>query len=146
MKSFIYHGSYYDTVILKPSFKHTNELVTWDETESNKYLYSTTDKWLAITMGLASALSQIGILVDEFSVEDNVIYIAADVKVTQSILRDITHIYLYTLELNNDWVKVNNEHNGVDTEYKTDKTIENIIRKEIIPISDIQKKYVIKNR
>jgi len=44
-------------------------------------------------------------------------------------------IFLYTIEMlpGDSWVKVNNKHNGLDTEYKTEATVtRGIVKKEKI--------------
>lgn len=119
----LYHASNFESTTLRPSFEITGELVEWDGTESNKYLYASTDKDEAIKMALASYLErEYG--VDRFITEGKQIVIHSIVKLkTTDILKAV--IWIYSIDVNKDdgWFKNNNGWNKMTTEYKTMKNI-----------------------
>lgn len=119
----LYHGSLYHQTELKPGFKHTGKVVSWDKTESNMFLYVTSDKDTAIELGFASAIEKM-FNVTHFRSVGNVISVETDQPITLKALAAVT-VYLYTIRgLDKDgWLKNDNKNNGLTTEYKTDRTI-----------------------
>jgi hypothetical protein len=133
-----YHGSGYDQKELMPGIKRSGKLVRWDETESNEWLYATTDMQEAIGQAFASMMEkQHGIMrykahgnVIELTVPDNRIPPRGEIEKLQ--------LYLYTLaNLPQDrWVKNDNAHNKLLTEWKTQATITNgILSREQVDLA-----------
>lgn len=124
MSGYIYHGSGFESKQLKPTFHHTGELVVWDVVESNKYLYATSKRESAIDMAVASTLER-NFQMYCFKVNDRKVEIFIELGKKLPTLRDIEEfdIWLYTIPLDGKWIKNNNPHNGMDTEYKTPEII-----------------------
>lgn len=122
----LYHGSRFEQPELMPGFLRSGELVKWDETESNEYLYTTTDKNTAYELGFASSLEK-EFDIDRFHVHKGVIIIQTQERITDKMLEQLP-VFIYTIPfLREDcWHKNSNDHNGLDTEYKTKNTIDNI--------------------
>ena len=129
----LYHSSnYIATSVLKPGFEYTGKLVEWDEGESNKYLYATTDKEAAISLGFASAIEHTYLL-DGFHTDGDKIEIESPAKNLSLTDLQKLKVQLYTIkvEVGQDWIKNNNLTNHLDTEYKTDNHITNFSRQEV---------------
>lgn len=122
----LYHGSGFNDRVLKPGFEHTDIEVHWDETESNKFLYATTDKESAIGLGWASSIEK-SFELDRFKIEPDTIIIELSPKHQSATLRELTAcpVFLYTLTPKpaDQWVLVDNAVNNFQTEYKTQATI-----------------------
>lgn len=121
----LYHGSGYKQTELMPGFKRSGVLVEWDQTESNKYLYATTDMDTAIGQGFASAVEKL-FKMNRFSEKGHEILIEIEGDKIPSLeeLQSV-NVYLYTIDVRSfdEWEKVNNAVNGLETEYKTQHTI-----------------------
>jgi hypothetical protein len=132
----LYHGSKFKQTELKPGFLHTGVLVKWDKTESNEFLYATTEFNTAAELGFASSLEKI-FTMDCFHVDKGHIVIQTPDKITTTQLEQAV-VYIYTIECldKDNWIKNDNEHNGLDTEYKTKCTVRSI--KECIKL-DVRK-------
>lgn len=130
----LYHGSRFKQTELKPGFLHTGVLVEWDETESNKFLYATTVFNTAAELGFASSIEK-AFNVDRFHVDKGIICIQTPDALKVEQLYNIP-VFIYTIRcLDKDcWVKNANEHNGLDTEYKTNRTIHAIEKCEPLDI------------
>lgn len=113
----LYHGSFYHANILRPGYEYTGIEVTWDQTENNRWLYATADRTLAIEMGFASALSQVGVNVDHFATEPGRMQVWSQPIVDDAILKKIARLYLYTLKAEG-FQEVHNQHNNATNEYK----------------------------
>jgi hypothetical protein len=127
----LYHGSGFNHTELKPGYKRTGKLVSWDVIESNKFLYATTDRNTAIELGFASAIEK-KYLLDRFNNTDSELIIQLSDEKLPSI-NDLLGIDIYLYEISFDeedgWVRNVNEHNHLTTEYKTEKTIKsNLIK------------------
>jgi hypothetical protein len=141
MSDKIYHGSMFDVTELKPAFQITKTLVRWDHTESNKFLYATKCKDEAIDQGFFSMMSLTDEVDEIHSDGKNIVVISKNPN--KLIKLGNKPIYVYELELSSDWTKVNNQHNGLGEEYKTKKTISDILSKEKIEFSTwIKNKHV----
>ena len=134
--AFLYHGSRFEQAELKPGFQHSNELVHWDHTESNKFLYACTVESLAVELGFASSIEK-QFKIDRFHVTDKKILIQTDEKITVKDLERVP-MFLYIIRFHADdgWVKNDNKHNGINTEYKTKETIYDIDRCKAIKAKD----------
>lgn len=132
----LYHGSLYQQTELKPGFRHTGKVVSWDKTESNMFLYVTSDKDTAIELGFASAIEKM-FNVTHFRSVGNTLSIETDQPITLQSLAEVT-VYLYAIRgLDKDgWLKNDNKNNGITTEYKTDRTIMAIDSCVIVDIAD----------
>lgn len=130
----LYHGSRFKQNELQPGFNHTKKIVTWDKTESNAFLYATSVRNTAIELGFASSLEKI-FNITYFRVQDGEIIIECDVPFTLKDLA-IVPVFLYKIDCKDadGWVKNNNEHNGLTTEYKTQKTVRSILLTEKIDV------------
>ena len=119
----LYHGSLFQQTELMPGYKRTGKITSWDKTESNQFLYATSVKDTAIELGFASAIEKM-FDVEHFRCHGGEIHITTDKPVGLADLCNVT-VYLYTIRnLDKDsWLKNDNQHNGLTTEYKTDRTI-----------------------
>lgn len=137
----LYHGSRFKQPELMPGFNRSGKLVQWDETESNLFLYASSVKDVAIELGFASAIEKL-FNVTRFRVENKEITIETELSISQN---DLAHapVYLYTIacQAKDGWKKNNNEHNGIDTEFKTQRTILNILQCERVDIKEWLKQY-----
>lgn len=122
----LFHGSAFNDRILKPGFEHTGVEVRWDETESNRFLYATTDKDAAIGLGWASSIEK-SFELDRFKFEGDTLVIELSPKHQGVSLRDLLacSVFLYTLKPKpeDQWVLVDNAVNNFKSEYKTQATI-----------------------
>lgn len=137
MTTLLYHGSGFDQDELMPGFLRSGKLVKWDETESNEWLYTTTDKQEAISQAFASMIEKT-YESTAYSTEGNRIRIVFPKEVTPSVaeLKKLV-LFLYTIRLEDSdgWVKNNNEHNQIKTEWKTQAIIDrHIVHKEQIDL------------
>lgn len=119
----LYHGSGFKHDELKPGIMHSGKLVKWDKTESNEWLYATTVKEEAIRLGFASSVEKKYPL-DRFNWDGKTLLMTfSGHKPTVTQLSDLD-LFLYTIHWDKDiWKKVNNQHNNIDTEYKTKSII-----------------------
>lgn len=136
----LYHGSGYKHKELKPGFHHTGVEVNWDEVESNHFLYASTVREDAIDQGFASKMEQL-FAIKRYVSSGGRIRIDLDpaFPVTVEEIEKIK-IYVYRIKQrpNDGWVKNNNPHNNLTTEWRTDHVIEAAIDKVIeIPIGKI---------
>lgn len=146
LPSTLYHGSAFWTKELKPGFKHTGIEVRWDQTESNHFLYATTDREQAIVLGFASAVEKkFGL--DHFQ------------SVGKTILLDVPRqphgytvkeeqlyqleVWLYTIvpTARDGWALNRNAHNQLTNEYKTQNTVRGIRGVEKIDVREWLKQY-----
>jgi hypothetical protein len=120
LKEPFYHASAYaEKEALKPGFEYTGELIEWDQTESNKFLYATNDQEFAVDMGFSSALEKM-LQVDKIETNTDFIkvYLSKNQKVpSQSVLEAIT-IYLYRISGHVPMEPVENSFNNAVGEYK----------------------------
>lgn len=116
----LFHASFYFTQTLQPGFYASGIEVKWDETESNRFLYATTDRDEAIDQGFFSAMEKMG-SVDRIHSSGNHITVDCDDPSELSKLMQKTSIHLYSLDasVSDQWVPVNNKRNGLLGEYKT---------------------------
>jgi hypothetical protein len=138
MKTILYHGSGFDQDELMPGFLRSGKLVQWDQTESNEWLYTTTDKQEAISQAFASMIEKTYESMG-YATHGNRIEIQFPKEVAPSVeeLKKL-QLFLYTIRLEDEdgWVKNNNEHNQIKTEWKTQSIIDrNIIHKEQIDLA-----------
>jgi hypothetical protein len=123
-RTILFHGSGYLNKTLQPGFNYTGELVQWDKTESNKFLYLSRDENEAVLNGLCGALS-INHDIDQFSFsdDDNILKITTpDSSLTADMVYS-SKVWLYRILKTKDIKIVGNDYNGSTTEYKTDKVI-----------------------
>lgn len=116
----LYHGSGFCQTELKPGIHHTGELVQWDKTESNEWLYATTLMEEAIAQGFASVVEKHYMLA-RFRSEGKHLTLVFDRQVPSQKDLEALQVFLYTLDwrVGDKWVKVDNLHNGMTNEYKT---------------------------
>lgn len=119
----LYHASGYQTLDLRPGYEHTGVEVKWDNGESNRYLYATTDRESAVDLGIASALEK-KFKLDRFQTHGNQIAITTPDAITMSDLEGL-NVFIYEIEPKSahGWVKNNNTSNGMATEWKTGSTV-----------------------
>lgn len=122
----LYHGALGIYETLMSGFARTGELVKWDQTESNEFLYATSSREEAISQGFASAVEKRWLL-NRYQTSGHRITISIEPGSTLPTLAQLKTIdvYLYTIHTSpdQDWKKNTNEFNGLDTEYKTAKNI-----------------------
>lgn len=136
----LYHGSGYKHTELKPGFQHTGVEVKWDEVESNHFLYASTVREDAIDQGFASLMEQ-KFAIKHYQSTGGRVRIVLDpaFPVTAEEIEKLT-IFVYRIKQrpNDGWVKNNNPHNNLTTEWRTDHVIAAAIEKVIeIPIGRI---------
>lgn len=120
---FLYHGSGYKQTELKPGIHHTGEVQRWDKTESNEWLYATSLMEEAIAQGLASVIEKCWKL-SRFQSSDRLItiYVDGPAPTREDIIK--LSVYLYVIQWDETvWSKVDNVHNGMESEYKTKKMV-----------------------
>ena len=126
LPSKLFHGSAYNDRVLKPGFEHTGIEVHWDETESNRFLYATTDKESAIGLGWASSIEK-SFELDRFQIEGDTLTIQLSPKHQSVTLRELLEcpVFLYTFKpkAEEHWELVGNKVNNFHVEYKTKTTI-----------------------
>jgi len=120
---YLFHGSSFHHEELMPGYYRSKELVEWDDGESNLFLYATSSRQEAISLGFASSIEHKHTL-DKISLDENVIDILT--SNTSFSLEDLhkLEVYVYTIVFNDSdkWIKNNNDVNNIKTEWKTDKT------------------------
>lgn len=121
----LYHTSAYRTDTLRPSYQITGELVEWDETESNKFLYASADKAASIDQGFASLLEKLYALKRYVSNDKQItIYLYnKTIPKIEELYSKIIYLYIIDYDIGDGWVKVNNEHNNMKDEYKTSNIV-----------------------
>lgn len=133
----LYHGSMYKQPELMPGFKRTGVLQEFDTTETNEWLYASTNLDESLRQGLYSLLGQ-HFAVQRISSAGKRILI--DIRSDQKgqELENYTEfkrnargwfsdfkIHLYALEMldKDNWLRNINPHNHLRTEWKTQSTI-----------------------
>lgn len=106
--------------VLKPGFFHTHELVRWDGTESNRYLYATTNHEVAIDQAVASLLEK-RFKATRFRTNGNAIDVWIENKGKEDPDLSGFSVWLYSIFTtpSQGWEKVNNAQNNLDDEWKT---------------------------
>lgn len=129
----LYHGSAYrEEKELKPGIMHTGELQEWDLTESNRYLYFTSDIRAAKLLALAGAINK-KYLLDRFQYDEaarklviTVSWRAGDGNIRE-VMRDIQtmKMYMYVLRAENipGLLPCHNTFNQMTGEYKTKQVV-----------------------
>lgn len=135
----LYHASAFKQDELKPGYQHSGNKVMWDQTESNIWLYATTLRDEAISMGFASAVEKKYDVI-RYKTEGKTIHFghAEGENLNMDKVMDVV-VYLYTITYDkaDGWRKVNNKFNGMDQEYKTMKTIrKNILNREEVNLKE----------
>jgi hypothetical protein len=138
MDIILYHGSGFDQTELMPGFMRSGKIVKWDEVESNEWLYTTTDKQEAISQAFASMLEKTYETTGYHTKGNEItVTLAGDSKPSTQELTKL-QIFLYSIRLEEEdkWVKNNNEHNQIKTEWKTQSIIDrHIIGKEQVDLA-----------
>ena len=134
----LFHGSRFRQTELMPGFQRSGEMVRWDQTESNLWLYATSNQDEAVRQGLfaifANAFdvkrctSAAGQLVIE-------LYPQLATFGMEAWLRQQS-LFLYQLHAEDGgvWVKNDNAHNKLVTEWKTQATV----KPESVDVIDIE--------
>lgn len=143
----LYHGSGFEQTELKPGYKHTKKLVTWDNTESNAYLYATIYKEAAELLGISSSLEKKFELhrtqINEESKTVNLIFYN-DIPDKEELFK--VPVYLYTIPFTDAWRKNTNKVNNIEGEYKTVETITNISSIEQVDVRKLLADFTINMR
>lgn len=127
----LFHGSGFWAKELKPGFERSGQLVKWDDTEDNTFLYATTEREKAIVLGFASAVEKKYGL-DRFQYIDNklILDVPRQPHGYTVGVEQLCQLELWLYEINphtrDGWQLNRNEHNGMKTEYKTKSTIRTI--------------------
>lgn len=122
----LFHGSMFKQDELKPGFQHTGKVVKWDKTESNEWLYVSSDPTEATLLGIASALEKThgthGYRYDENLRELTIRHAKPELRIEDVYMLDV---YLYRIfgDAKDGWFLNYNLQNGIRTEYKTQATI-----------------------
>lgn len=142
---FLYHGSAFLQKELKPGYRHTKKTVTWDKYESNHYLYSTSSKENAILLGISSSIEKaFDLKSTHFDHSKKILKLVfyGDIPSLQELM-DVK-VYLYTLPYcSSTWKLNNNPVNRIKDEYKTTKTITELLDVEPVDVSEVLKTWEI---
>lgn len=133
----LYHGSLYKQNELMPGFKRSGKLVQWDGIENNTYLYTSSVKEEAVSLGVGSALEKVLDSRRYATFENNVVvYFFKDLPSAEDLLK--LEIYVYTIRFKeaDGWVKNNNPFNNIDTEWVTQSTIQGLAKCEQIDVRE----------
>lgn len=116
----LFHASFYFAQTLQPGFYASGTEVKWDETESNRFLYATTNRDEAVDQGFFSAMEKIGSL-NRIHSSDGSILVDCDnpEELSKHMQKASIHLYCLDALISDQWVPVNNKHNGLQDEYKT---------------------------
>ncbi len=128
----LYHCSAFLTEPLMPGIYHTGVRVRWDRTESNEWLYATSDREAAILMGLASAIEH-KYLLDRFHTEgDDIVITTPSAQLNESALHRLRiHLYLIHPKASDGWVHNHNRVNQMTTEYKTKSVLHQVKSQQV---------------
>lgn len=132
----LYHGSMYKQDELMPGFKRSGKLVKWDLVESNLFLYSTTSKEEAISLGFGSALEKVFNTERYATLDDTVyVYFKDEVHALEALFNIEIYVYTIRYDATDGWRKNNNPVNRIETEWCTKQTIQrNILSCERVDI------------
>lgn len=126
----LYHGSFFEASTLKPAFQITGTLIEWDGTESNRFLYATTNEAEAIDQAFFSAFEKIAEVNRVHSDPKKVLIECENTKEVEKLKAALNgiQIFLYLIDYHPEdgWVKVDNLNNGLTNEYKTPKEIKRV--------------------
>ena len=144
----LYHGSSFKHDQLKPGFDHTGIRVEWDKTESNEFLYADENAEEAVSMAFASLLEQKYNL-SRYQTKGDTINITVASGERLFGKHDLTklkvYVYIISKADSDGWVKVNNQHNNSNTEWKTKKHIkQNILGIKEVDVYDWLKRKELK--
>lgn len=121
----LFHGSRYLTDVLKPGIVYTGKEVRWDMTESNRWLYATTNHSDAISFAVMSILEHLG-FGGAYHFHNNILSIEEEEPKDGylSLLKNQT-AYLYTIAdpKAHGFFKVGNKFNGYTEEWKTTENV-----------------------
>lgn len=138
----LYHGSGFEQDELKPGFMHTGKVVSWDNYENNTYLYATTDRDSALTLGFSSAIEKkYDLKHTHIDNKAKTIRLKFDGHVPERSAIEKIKVYLYTLPLEPFWVKNNNPFNNIETEYKTKEVVKTILERVRVDIPALLREY-----
>jgi hypothetical protein len=127
LPAMLFHASgYLSSTVVMPGFLHTHELVEWDITENNRWLYAGVDQNAVTTIGIGSALEKKWNL-HRFHYEGDQLLIQFDKSPAIPYLYDLydLDLWLYRLrpKVAQGWVPVENTHNRMEGEWKTQARI-----------------------
>lgn len=118
-----------------PGFKRSGKLVHWDGVESNQYLYVTSEKPEAISLGFGSALEKTLNSRRYATFDDNiVVYFTKELPEVDKIYDLIFYVYTIASKEEHEWIKNSNPFNNIDTEWITKNTVRSITRCEKIDV------------
>lgn len=134
---FLYHGSAYRQSQIEPGFNHSGELVKWDNSEDNTWLYATDDREDAIMLGISSAIEK-SFKLDRYSYDEKKRTIRIEVSEPLTV-KDIKglHVVLYTIKADpkDGWMANHNPTNGIKGEFKTQRIIkDNLVKCEDVDV------------
>lgn len=126
-----------------PGYLRSGEIVRWDKTESNEWLYASTDREVATILGLASAAEKKW-HTERFSHVGSTLFFQFDAQ-TDVKFEDLLGLELFVYHIEpkqeHEWLKNNNLHNKIQTEWKTKKTIDSFKSVSEVKVSELIKSY-----
>jgi len=145
---YLYHGSAYKQNELMPGFERSGELVQWDGTEDNTWLYTADDKTEAIMLGISSAIEK-KFLLDRYSYDEKRKTLTIEISDPDFSKKDILDltVWIYTIKADNDdgWMPNWNKQNNMNGEYKTQRHVDqNLVKVEHVDIHQILRNTTIK--
>lgn len=124
VEDLLYHGSRYEQTELMPGFKRSGFFVQWDRIENNHFLYATTEKDVAIGLGLSAAFEGVyGLDRYQFDGREIIIHTDNTIVDVKGVLELVVYLYTIPHRDGDGWQKNFNPHNNITTEYKTTRTI-----------------------
>lgn len=138
LPSYLFHGSAYKQGELMPGFQRSGNLVKWDNTEDNTWLYSTSKREDAIMLGISSAIEK-QYKLDRYHYDQKrrMLEITISEPITQRDIEGL-QVYLYTIRADaaDGWMANYNPANGIDDEFKTQRTVEKgLIKTEVVDVA-----------
>lgn len=140
--SILLHASVYQTAELIPGFLRTGELIRWDNTESNEWLYAGVYEKDVLLQGYASYFEKnYGAI--EVNIQPKKIIITLERPLNVFIPPTI---YLYTIHprKQDGWQPVGNKNNADFAEYKTKSKVEYSNVKSVVINDALLKKWGMK--
>lgn len=138
---YLYHGSAYKQSELMPGFARSGNLVEWDGTESNKWLYVADDKTEAIMLGISSAIEK-KYKLDRYHYDEGRKRLTIEVSEPDFDKRNIFDlvVWVYTIKADrkDGWQANWNAQNNMSGEFKSQRTIDkNILKVEAVDIQRV---------
>lgn len=119
--SILLHASAYHSSDLAPGFKRTHELVKWDDTESNEWLYAGVDRLDVLLQGYGGYMER-AYNSTRLQVNGRRVTVWFD-ELPEDVAPPTIYLYTVSPDESDGWVPVENKINTHFKEYKTKNTV-----------------------